>query len=441
MIRNREELARTPTAGVAVDALAAGIEAAHPETVVADCVSLDGDTLSVAGNTYDLGAFERVLVVGGGKPAGAVAAALETVLGDRIDDGAVVTSAPVETETIAVHEGTHPLPSEQNIRGTEAVLGLAAEAGPDDLVLAVITGGASALLTAPVPGVSVEDLRAVTEQLLDGGASIDDLNAVRKHLSQVKGGRLARKLAPARTVGVVFSDVVGNPLAVIASGPTAPDRTTYGDAIGVLERYDVDAPGVRAVLEGGVAGERPETPGPEEEVFDEVTNLVLADNRTAVDAAAQVCEAAGYEPLVLSTRIEGEAQQAGRTHAAIAQESLDNGDPAEPPVALLSGGETTVTVTGDGQGGPNQEFALAAGCALESASVVVGSVDTDGIDGASEAAGALVDSSVGGAGALAALERNDAETFLAGRSRLVETGPTGTNVNDLRVVLVGTPEK
>ncbi len=444
MIRNEADLARTPKHDCALRAIAAGIDAAHPRTVVAENVTLDGNTLTVGDDEYDLDGFDSLLVLGGGKPAGAVARALEEVLGERISKGAVVTSAPVPTETVTVHEGTHPLPSEENVHGTDAVLDLAASAGSDDLVLAVVTGGASALLSAPADGLSIEAYRKLTEKLLESGATIDELNGVRKHLSRVKGGQLARELAPATTVGIVFSDVVGNPLDVIASGPTAPDSTTYEDALAVLERYDIDAPDeVAAVLDAGLRGERPETPDPGDEVFERVSNHVLADTRTALNGAAQVCADAGYAPAILSSRIEGESQDAGGVHAAIALECLDTGDPFEPPVALLSGGETTVTVTGDGEGGPNQEFALAAALEFGEEDIVLGSVDTDGIDGPTDAAGALVDSETVTAAdereVQEALDDNDAYGALDSRDCLVDTGATGTNVNDLRLLLVGTP--
>jgi glycerate 2-kinase len=451
VIRNEADLSRTPLHEDALRAVAAGIEAAHPETVVAETVSLDGDTLSIGNDEYDLDGYERLVVLGGGKPAGAVARALEGVLGDRIDDGAVVTDTLEPTDEIAIYEGNHPLPTKENARGAEAVLDLAATAGAEDLVVVVVTGGASALLAAPVEGVSVETYSDLTGELLERGAAIDELNTVRKHLSRIKGGRLADELAPATTVSVVFSDVVGNPLDVIASGPTAPDSSTYEDALTVLKRYGIDAPPeVRAVLEAGAAGDRPETPGPDSAEFEHVHNHVLADNRTALDAAAEVCEQAGYEPVVLSTRIEGEAREAGQLHAAIAAEVLDSGDPAEPPVALLSGGETTVTASGDGRGGPNQEFALAAalelgggGVETKGRDVVLASVDTDGVDGPTDAAGALVDRGTVGPDdadeARDALDANDAYRYLDARDCLVETGPTGTNVNDLRVVLVGKP--
>ncbi|MFC7073332.1 glycerate kinase [Halovenus rubra] len=451
MIRNEPDLARTPTHEHALRAIAAGIDAAHPETVIAETVSLDGDTLSIADDGYDLNKYDRLVVLGGGKPAGAVARALEAVLGNRIDDGAVVTKTPEPTDEIAVYKGNHPLPTKENVHGATAVLDLAATAGPDDLVLVVASGGASALLSAPVDGVSVEAYRDLTEELLESGATIDELNAVRKHLSRLKGGRLACELAPATTVGVVFSDVVGNPLDVIASGPTAPDSSTYDDALTVLKRYDIDAPPeVTDVLDAGIAGDRPETPGPNTAVFEHVSNHVLADNRTALDGTARVCEQAGYETVVLSTRIEGEAQETGQRHAAVALECLNSGDPAEPPVALLSGGETTVTVTGNGRGGPNQEFALAAAlelrgeevCSVDS-NIVLASVDTDGLDGSTDAAGALVDygtvTTNSADDARNARDDNDAYGYLHARGSLIETGPTGTNVNDLRLVLVGTP--
>lgn len=442
MIRDEETLARTPAHEHALDALAAGIDAAHPHTVVAEAVTLDGDTLAVADATYDLSEFERLLVLGAGKPAGAVAEALEEALGDRIDDGIVVTTTPADTARVRIREGTHPLPSAANVEGTREVLALAGEAGADDLALVVVTGGGSALLAAPVAGVSLEAYRDLTDRLLDSGATIDEFNAVRKHLSRVKGGRLARELAPATSVGVVFSDVVGNPLDVIASGPTAPDSSTYEDALAALERYGVDPPaGVREVLEAGRRGERPETPDSGDPAFDRASNHVVADARTALDGAAAACEEAGYRPVVLAAGIEGESRVAGGIHAAVARECLEAGDPAAPPVALLSGGETTVTVTGDGEGGPNQEFALGAALDLDGA-VVLGSVDTDGIDGPTDAAGGLVDGDTvpaDGREARAALADNDAYGYLDGRDCLVRTGPTGTNVNDLRVVLVGEP--
>lgn len=443
MIENDATLARSPHHEAALESIVAGIEAADPRTVVPEALGLSGERLAVGEESYRLDEFENVVVLGGGKPAGHVAAALVGLLGDRIDGGLVVTDDPAEAGPVDIVAGTHPLPSAANVTATRRMLDRAGAATADDLVLVVVGGGGSALLCAPAADVSVDDYRATTDQLLDSGATIDEINAVRKHLSAIKGGQLARELAPATAVGLVFSDVVDDRLDVIASGPTAPDPTTYADAIAVLDRYGIDLPGsVESILESGARGQRAETPGAESPV----SNHVLANNRTALDAAAAVCEQAGYTPAVLSAAIEGEARVVGQIQAAIARSCLTEGDPFEPPVALLSGGETTVTVRGDGRGGPNQEFALGAAIDLgvsnggaATPEVVVAGVDTDGIDGGTDAAGAIVDETTvtekrDGAAALAA---NDAFPYLDERNALVRTGPTGTNVNDLRVVLVG----
>jgi len=445
MIHDRETLARTERHGHALDAVEAGVAAAHPQAVIERTVRLDGTRLRIADETFDLDAYDELVVLGGGNAAGHVAAALETVLDGHIDRGLVVTDDPVETGVVEVVEGTHPLPTEANVEGTRTLLELAESVSGDDLVLVVITGGGSALLCAPIEELSVEQYRDVTDQLLRSGATIDEINAVRKHVSQLKGGQLARTLAPARTASLIFSDVVGNRLDVIASGPIAPDTSTFADAVAVRDRFDLSLPeAVDRRFERGLDGEISETPGEGDDVFAGVSNHVLADGRTALDAAAATCEDRGYEPVVLSSQIEGEAREVAKVHVGIGRECLDAGDPFEPPVALLSGGETTVTVRGDGTGGPNQEFALSAAIALSGdEGPLVASVDTDGVDGATDAAGALVDAEAAPGNererARNALRDNDAYTFLKEQGRLVETGPTGTNVNDLRVLLVGEP--
>jgi len=451
MIRNEAALARTSRHEHALRSIEAGIEAAHPRTVVGSALDLTDGMLSAGDEQYRLDEFDEVLVLGGGKPAGHVATALEHLLGEHLDGGLVVTDTPADTSRIDVVEGTHPLPSTANVEGTRRLLDRAGAATADDLVLVVIGGGGSALLCAPADGVSLETSRTATDQLLESGATIDEINAVRKHLSAIKGGGLARELAPATAVGLVFSDVVGDPLDVIASGPTAPDPTTYDDALAVLNRFDIDAPdAVRTALDRGANGARPETPDEDDTAVQQVRNYVLANNRTALDAAAAACENAGYEPAVLSAGIEGEARDVGRVHAAIADSCETTGEPFEPPVALLSGGETTVTVRGEGRGGPNQEVALGAAIDLATegsgggaadGGPILASVDTDGIDGATDAAGALVDGTTvrDRRAAQRALAANDAYAHLADRDALVLTGPTGTNVNDLRVVLVGEP--
>lgn len=438
MFADRATLERSPAHGVALDCLDAGVRAAHPERVIAETVTLEGNILSVAGTTYDLDRYDRIELVGGGKAAGTVAQALESLLGDRLDGGVVVTDEPADLDSVELVVGDHPIPSARGQAGAERVLETAEAADADTLLLVTISGGGSALLPAPREGVSLDALRAVTEALLASGAAIDEINAVRKHCSAIKGGGLAAAARPADTVGLVLSDVVGNDLGVIASGPLSPDSTTFDDALAVLDRYDVDAPSVRALLERGSAGELAETPGAADPVFDAVDVHVLADGRTALEAAAAVAADRGYEPHILSSRIRGEAREAATTHVAIAEEVRETGDPFPAPTVLLSGGETTVTIRGNGTGGPNQEFALSAGISLDIQNVVVASMDTDGRDGVSGAAGAVVDSGTVQdiAAARIALDDNDAGGYLDGRGALLSTGPTGTNVNDLRAVVV-----
>ncbi len=428
-----------PDCRLALECVAAGIRAATPATVIDERVSLDGSELVVDGERYDLDDYEDVVVVGGGNAAATAVSALEDVLGDRIDRGAVVTDNPAEPERIEVLPGDHPVPSERGVESTRQLLELATSAGPDDLVLALVTGGGSALMPAPAEGIDLDDLQATTEALLESGAAIGEINAVRKHCSDLKGGRLAAAAAPARTVGLVFSDVVGNRLDVVASGPLTPDETTFDDALKVLDRYDVDVPdAVDARLRAGADGEYPETPGAGDPVFDGVTQHVVADSHTAMDAAAEAAREAGYDPLVLSSRVRGEAREAAKVLAGVAEECADTGTPIEPPAVLLSGGETTVTIRGDGVGGPNQEFVLSAALELSEPDVVVAGVDTDGIDGNAEAAGGIATSATAEpvGEARAALADNDAGTFLERRDSAIVTGPTGTNVNDLRVFVV-----
>jgi len=442
VIERRDALASTPARDAALACVEAGIEAGHPGTVIRDAVSVDGDALRIDERTYDLGDYDEVLVLGGGNAAGHVAAALEAVLGDRIDGGVVVTDDPAATERVTVREGDHPVPSERGVNGARAVLSAADDADEATLVLAAVTGGGSALLPAPAGELTLGDLRSVTDALLASGADIGEINAVRKHLSALKGGRLARRAAPATVVSLLFSDVVGDDIGVVASGPTAPDGSTFGEAVAVLERYDIDAPErARKRLEAGAAGGLPETPGPDDPAFDRVTTHVVADAHTALDAARDAARERGYEPLVLSSRVRGEAREAAKTHVAVAEEALASGDPISPPAVILSGGETTVTVRGDGEGGPNQEFALSAALELLGGSegeVAVAAVDTDGIDGATDAAGALVDGPTveDPDDARAALADNDAYTYLDDCDALLRTGATGTNLNDLRALVV-----
>ncbi|MFB6141203.1 MAG: glycerate kinase [Halosimplex sp.] len=438
MFSNRDRLATDGDRETALDCIEAAIEGAAPETATRDAVALAEGTLTVGESTYDLDEYDDVVVVGAGKATGGVARALESILGDRLTDGVVVTKRPVETERVRCAVGDHPVPSERSVEATADLVETVRAADEGTLVLFVLTGGASALLAAPAGSLTISDLAETTRSLLEGGVPIDEINAVRKHLSAVKGGRLAREAAPATVCGLVLSDVVGNDLSTIGSGPTVPDGTTFADARGVLDRADVSVPdAVREHLRAETGGE---TPGPSDPAFDRVAHHLIADNATALTAAADAAETAGYQPLVLTSRLRGEASEVGKALVSTGAEAAATGAPVEPPAVLLAGGECTVSIDGEGgTGGPNQELVLSA--ALEREPVVLAAVDTDGEDGSSDVAGALVDGTTVADGererAQEFLDANDAGTYLAEVGATIETGPTGTNVNDVVAMVVG----
>jgi hydroxypyruvate reductase len=373
------------------------------------------------------------------------------ILGDRVSEGWVnvkygyLTDASLPPEVI-VHQAGHPIPDDAGQSGAGRVLDLARAAGKRDLVFCLISGGGSALLPLPVEGITLADLQALTDALLGCGATINEINAVRKHCSQIKGGQLARAAHPAEVVALMLSDVVGNPLDVIASGPTVPDRTTFADAQSVLEKYGIaDAVPESIVhhLRQGIEGRVPETPKPGDPLFDGVQNEVIGSNAIAAQAALTQAEALGFNTLLLSTYIEGEAREVAKVMAAIAKSLSVEGWPCAKPACLIAGGETTVTLQGEGKGGRNQELALAAAIALDGwEGVTIVALATDGTDGPTDAAGAIIDGTTvaraGAAGmsAEAYLARNDSYTFFDRLGDLIRTGPTNTNVNDLTFVLV-----
>ena len=440
----------------------AALTAVEPAAAVRHHVRREGNVLIVAGRRHDLRDYERVFVVGGGKAAVPMTAAIVDVLGERLTAGAIVTkyghmTSQSPTPNLPILEAGHPVPDENSVRGAQAVADCAARATERDLVVCLISGGGSALLTLPVPGLTLPDLQALTGALLRSGATINELNTVRKHCSRIKGGNLARLVAPARLVTLILSDVVGDPLDVIASGPTVPDPTTVADARSVLERYDI-AETRNSFLQ--------ETPKPGDPAFERVQNVVVGSNRLAALAAVEKARQLGFNTLLLSTYVEGEAREVAKVAAALAKGVRAHGDPLPPPACLVWGGETTVTIRGEGKGGRNQELALAAALALEGwPGVLVMALATDGTDGPTDGAGAVVTGeTVARAQALgldprAALEANDSYPFFdtlgkapplssplrlrSGQAPhpqgggLIRTGPTGTNVNDLLFVLVG----
>jgi glycerate 2-kinase len=423
---------------IAREACETGVRAAQPESVLKRELTIADNQLQLGNTIIDLDDFTRVAILAVGNAAGTIGSTLTTILDDIVTEGIVITDNPREVPELTVHVGTHPLPSHENMTATADLLDSAAEYGAETLVIVGISGGGSALLTAPASEISLEELRETTEALLRSGVPINALNTVRKHLSAVKGGQLAECLAPARTVGLLFSDVASDDPAVIASGPLTPDETTYQDAIDVLARYEVSvSENVRSYLEAGASGTYTETPSSDDQSFRYISQQVIASNHTALTAAAETCAEAGYEPLILSSSIRGEAREVGTVLASIAEECRDHSHPLAPPAAILSGGETTVHVQGDGRGGPNQELAVSAGLELPE-NAVLASVDTDGIDGATDAAGAIVSASSlsNRKKAVDALQKNDVYGLLKSINALVGGGATGTNVNDLRVLLI-----
>ena len=381
----------------------------------------------------------RLVVVGAGKAAAAMARATEafyqTHYPDAVLEGVVVTryAHSVPTERVRVIEASHPVPDAAGVAATDKILGLAEGLGEDDLLLCLISGGGSALLCAP-DGVTLTEKAALTQALLRSGADITEMNTVRKHLSRVKGGGLARAAFPARVLSLIVSDVAGDDLGVIASGPTVGDTSTLAEAVAILKRYGLEPP---AHLNIGTS----ETPKPDDPIFARVENHLVASAQGMLEAVAGFFREQGVTPMILSESVTGEAREVAKVHAAIARQVRMRAQPLGPPCALLSGGETTVTVRGEGRGGRNCEFALSLALELAGLEDVYAlAADTDGIDGDSDAAGALVTPgtllTTGRAEARRYLDDNDAYSFFERAGGLVQTGPTLTNVNDLRVVLV-----
>ena len=431
---------------IATELQRVALAAVEPAVVVHRYVQREGSRLVVADQDYDLSNYERVFVTGGGKAAMPMASAVADILGSHLTAGAVVTkyghanpsqlqATDFQSSNLQILEAGHPVPDENSVRGAQAVADLAHQATERDLVICLISGGGSALLTLPVPGLALADLQALTDALLRSGATINELNTVRKHWSRIKGGQLARLAAPATLVTLVLSDVVGDPLDVIASGPTVPDPTTVADAQAVLERYGI-RPRRSVPLQ--------ETPKPGDPAFDRVQHVVVGSNRLAALAAVKKARQLGFNALLLSTYVEGEAREVAHVAAALAKGVCTYGDPLPPPACLVWGGETTVTVRGGGKGGRNQELALAAALALDGwPGVLVMALATDGTDGPTDGAGAVVTGeTVARAHALGldpqtALASNNSYTFFDTLGDLLRTGPTGTNVNDLLFILVG----
>lgn len=435
--RNAEEIFR------------AALNAADPGACVRRSLVLSGEKLTVGGEEYDLREVDRVLVVGAGKATAAMAKAAEEILYDRITRGTINTKYghKLPLDRIEIVECGHPIPDEAGVRGAAKVLDFSADADERTLVLCLMSGGGSALLPAPAEGLTLAEKQETTRLLLECGATINEINAIRKHLSRVKGGHLARAVYPARMATLLLSDVIGDPLDVIASGPTVPDESTFGECLRIVEKYALEdriPSAVKMRLSEGAAGAIPETPKRGDEIFERCRSVVVGGNRLAVEAARREAIERGYHTLVLTTRLEGETREVAKVYAALAKEIVTNGDPLPRPACVVSGGEPTVTIRGKGKGGRNQEFALAGAIEIQGwDDIVLFSAGTDGTDGPTDAAGAIADGETvarGGALGLSAseyLNDNDSYTFFRALDDLVITGPTGTNVMDVQLVMVG----
>jgi len=429
--------------GVADAAFKEALLAADPEEAVYRHFRLRGDVLKVGDIDYFLSRFRRIFVIGAGKASVRMASAVERILGDQLTGGLVITGRgqTMRLRRVVVREAAHPLPDQDGVRATEELLELVGPLNDHDLVICLLSGGGSAMLTAPVDGVSVTDLQRANKAFLDSGMSIDEINTVRKALSRVKGGKLARAIHPATTITLLLSDVIGDRVSVIASGPTAPGDGGKG-ASGLLRKKEIwerMPDSVKAVLDSGNGGATEE-----EDIFAKVHHRIVGSNRLSLLAAEQKAHKLGMNSLYLTSTVSGESREIAHFYAALAREIRTNSRPVKTPACIIAGGETTVTIRGDGKGGRCQEMALSFACeARDIPGVVFLAAGTDGLDGPTDAAGAFADSETFeravamGLSPEEMLSKNDSYNFFSRLEDLVMTGPTGTNVMDVHILLVG----
>ena len=426
----------------------AGLKAVDPVEAIKRHTRKSKNILYIGDRQFRLNDYDRILVVGAGKAVASMAKAVEDLLGDRISGGVIVVKDEhgLPLKNIKICEASHPVPDERGVKGTEEILSLVEKAGERDLVICLISGGGSALLIAPARGISLKDKQNTTKLLLASGATIHEFNTIRKHLSRAKGGRLAQMAYPATVASLILSDVVGDDLDIIASGPTVPDPSTFQDAHKILHNYDIWdqlTSSVHDHMVQGSAGQLEDTPESGDPIFEKCSQELVGTNLQALKAAANEAKILGYHPIILSSKVEGEAREVAKFFTAIAKEVLDSENPIKAPVCVLCGGETTVTLQGEGRGGRNQEFALAAALAIDGLdNVVVLSGGTDGTDGPTDAAGAIADGTTlkrareNGLDPNVLLKHNDSYRFFQKLDDLLITGPTRTNVMDLYMLLV-----
>ena len=446
LIKNFKELAKDRIKADLLEILEEGLKVANPRYAVKKALKINGGELYVKGRVFKLRG--ELFVIGFGKASFEMAKEIEEILGDRISGGAIITPfKPKEKlSKVLVLIGDHPIPTERNVTNARRILELVKDLREEDLVLVLISGGGSALFSLPPEGISIRDKARITELLMKSGADINELNAVRKHISLVKGGQLSKAIWPATTVSLIISDVVGDKLDTIASGPTAPDETTFKDAYDVLRRknlLDVAPRSVVRYIEKGIRGEVRETPKLNDPIFSKTHNFIIASNVMSLKAMKELAVRKGYNSMIISSHVQGEAREVGKFISSIMWSIHRDSIPVSRPACIIMGGETTVTVKGSGVGGRNQELALSVGIEIEGMErASFASIGSDGVDGVSSAAGALVDGRTMkrarelNLDSWEFLDNNDSFTFFSKMKNAILTGPTGTNVNDFMVALL-----
>ncbi len=432
-----------------LDAIQKALDAVDPKNMVRSNLSVKDHFLVVGDKKFDLEKYDSVIVVGGGKASGSMAEAVEKILGEHINKGLVVvprrTAVRYKTTHIRLHESSHPIPDHNSVDGAKKIIQMVEKSDERDLVICLISGGGSSLMALPTGDVDLASKQRITQMLLKSGATINEINTVRKHISDFKGGQIAKRAYPATVLSLLLSDVVGDPLDVIASGPTVPDTTTFSDAVYILKKYglwDITPGSIQRILSEGIEGQIPETPKESDPCFKKVHNIVIGNNRTACMAAVDHLRKKNLNTLFFSSSVEGEARDLGTFLGAIGMETSISGNPMAAPFGAVIGGETTVTVKGHGKGGRNQEIALSAAHKIaDLKTVVIASFSTDGIDGPTDAAGAIVDGNTLSRAkklnmdARDYMKNNDSYTFFSKLGDNILTGPTGTNVNDISVLV------
>ena len=425
------------------------VKAADPFEAILRSVTIQGDNVVIDGTQYPLELYDNLYIIGGGKASARMGQAIERVLGQHITGGWINTKDDhaVHLENVTVHECSHPVPDERGVEGTKKIIDILQSANERSLVICLLSGGGSALMPSPAENITLEEKQDVTRLLLGAGADIGGLNTIRKHMSALKGGGMARFAYPARLHMLILSDVIGDRLDTIASGPAAPDNSTFKDCMDICNYYGIYESLPDAVKDrflNGAKGEIPETAKKNDKYFENTVNTLIGNNRISVDAARIAAEDLGLKTTVLSTQFQGEASELGTFFASIASEIQTSGEPLLPPACIIAGGETTVTINGSGMGGRNQEMALSAALGIDGMKdVVFLSGGTDGTDGPTDAAGGIVDGGTltrgrnKGLSAGEFLQNNDSYHYLKSTGDLLITGPTGTNVMDIQLLLIG----